>query len=298
MRLIKGILIQLGGILLLLLVWGMLIEPRLLDIEQEAAAIPHLPRNWEGRQIALLADWQVGMWLANTGTMREATERVVRLRPAAVLLAGDFIYRAGPNATGEIQRVVEILRPLTAAGIPIYAVLGNHDYGLNQRSDPLDRRMAAQVASALEGIGIRVLTNRVATLADPAGGPPLYVAGIGSTWAGDADPVRAVASVPAGAPRIVFMHNPHAFPRLPAGAAPLAIAGHTHGGQIRLPGRPHWSWISMVRDEHVVADGWISAAYGQPGNRLYVNRGLGFSTVPIRINCRPELTVFTLRRRG
>lgn len=298
MRLIKGILIQLGGILLLLLVWGMLIEPRLLDIEQEAAAIPHLPRNWEGRQIALLADWQVGMWLANTGTMRAATERVVRLRPAAVLLAGDFIYRAGPNPTGEIQRVVEILRPLTAAGIPIYAVLGNHDYGLNQRSDPLDRRMAAQVASGLEGIGIRVLTNRVATLADPAGGPPLYLAGIGSTWAGDADPVRAVASVPAGAPRIVFMHNPHAFPRLPAGAAPLAIAGHTHGGQIRLPGRPHWSWISMVRDEHVVADGWISAAYGQPGNRLYVNRGLGFSTVPIRINCRPELTVFTLRRRG
>lgn len=298
MRLLKGILIQLGGILLLLLVWGMLIEPRLLDVEQEAAAIPQLSRNWEGRQIALLADWQVGMRLANTGTMREATERVVQLRPAAVLLAGDFVYKAGPDPTSEIRSVVDILSPLTAAGIPTYAVLGNHDYGLNHRDDPVNRQMAARLASALEGIGIRVLQNRAAALADPAGGPPLYIAGIGSMWAGEADPKGTVQSVPAGAPRIVFMHNPHSFPQLPAGTAPLSVAGHTHGGQIRLPGRPDWSWMGLVRDEQVVADGWISAAYGQPGNRLYVNRGLGFSTAPIRINCRPELTVFTLRARG
>lgn len=184
MRLLKGILIQLGGILLLLLVWGMLIEPRLLDVEQEAAAIPLLSRNWEGRQIALLADWQVGMRLANTGTMRKATERVVQLRPAAVLLAGDFVYKAGPDPTSEIRMVVDILRPLVAAGIPTYAVLGNHDYGLNHRDDPVNRQMAAQLASALEGIGIRVLENQAAALADPAGGPPLYIAGIGSTGQG------------------------------------------------------------------------------------------------------------------
>ena len=296
MRLVKGILIQLGVVLLLLLLWGVLIEPRLLDVKQESAAIPQLPRSWEGRQIALLADWQVGMWLANTGTMRTATEQVVRLRPAAVLLAGDFIYKAGPNPGGEIRKVVEILRPLTAAGIPTYAVLGNHDYALNQRNEPVNRQMAAQLASALKGIGIRVLKNQVAALANPAGGPPLYLAGIGSTWAGEADPVRTVGSLPAGAPRMVFMHNPHSFAQLPAGTAPLAVAGHTHGGQIRLPTRPNWSWMSLVRDETVVADGWVNAAYGQPGNRLYVNRGLGFSTMPIRINCRPELTLFTLRR--
>jgi predicted MPP superfamily phosphohydrolase len=43
-------------------------------------------------------------------------------------------------------------------------------------------------------------------------------------------------------------------------------------------------------------DGWIDASYGAPGNRLYVNRGNGFSTVPVRLNCRPELTIFTLER--
>ncbi len=135
-------------------------------------------------------------------------------------------------------------------------------------------------------------------LSSAAGGPPLYVAGIGSAWAGQDRPGETVAGIPAGAARVVLMHNPHSFPQLPAGTAPLALAGHTHGGQIRVPGLPHWSWIDLVRDEPSVADGWISATYGQRGNRLYVNRGLGFSTVPIRINCRPELTVFTLRRSG
>ncbi len=295
-RRVKRVALGVGSAVFLLLVWGVLIEPRLLEVEEETAIVPKLPSAWEGRQIALLADWQVGMWLATIGTMRNATERVVRLRPAAVLLAGDFIYKAGPDPAGEIRKIVEILRPITAAGIPTFAVLGNHDYSINYRDDPVNRRMAAQVASALEGIGIRVLRNQAVELSSPAGGPPLYIAGIGSAWAGQDRPRETVAGIPAGAARVVFMHNPHSFPQLPAGTAPLALAGHTHGGQIRVPGLPHWSWIDLVRDEPVVADGWINAPYGQPGNRLYVNRGLGFSTVPIRINCRPELTVFTLRR--
>ncbi len=295
-RNLKRTAVGFGSVVFLLLVWGVLIEPGLLEVEEETAVIPDLPRAWEGRQIALLADWQVGMWLANTGTMRDATEKVVRLRPAAVLLAGDFIYKAGPDPAGEIRKIVEILRPITAAGIPTFAVLGNHDYSVNYRNDPINQRMAAQLASTLEGIGIKVLRNQAVELSSAAGGPPLYVAGIGSAWAGQDRPGETVAGIPAGAARVVLMHNPHSFPQLPAGTAPLALAGHTHGGQIRIPGLPRWSWIDPVRDEPSVADGWISPDFGQQGNRLYVNRGLGFSTVPVRINCRPELTVLTLRR--
>lgn len=53
--------------------------------------------------------------------------------------------------------------------------------------------------------------------------------------------------------------------------------------------------MSLVKSHEVQADGWI-AGYGQAGNRLYVNRGVGFTYVPVRINCPPELTMFTLRR--
>ncbi len=90
------------------------------------------------------------------------------------------------------------------------------------------------------------------------------------------------------------MHRPASFAELPAGAAPFALAGHSYGGQIRIPFTPNWSWVSLIREKRVYADRWIRD-YGDPGNRLYINRGIGFSELPIRINCRPELTVFTLR---
>ena len=90
------------------------------------------------------------------------------------------------------------------------------------------------------------------------------------------------------------MHNPDSFEPLPSGTAPLAMAGHTHGGQVRLPFLPEWSWMTFAKEDEVHADGWIDG-YGQPGNRLYVNRGIGFSIIPIRINCPPEITLFTLR---
>ncbi|MDQ3388105.1 MAG: hypothetical protein M3483_01245 [Gemmatimonadota bacterium] len=72
--------------------------------------------------------------------------------------------------------------------------------------------------------------------------------------------------------------------------------GHTHGGQLSLPFIPDWSWMALVKDVPVVADGWSRDDFGQPGNHLYVNVGVGFSDVPIRINARPELTFFALRR--
>ncbi len=117
--------------------------------------------------------------------------------------------------------------------------------------------------------------------------------GLGSHVAGRDEPKEAVADVPDGAPRVVFMHNPRSFPGLPTGSAPLAVAGHTHGGQVRVPLAPDWSYLWLLQDEDVPVDGWADD-YGEPGNRLYVSRGVGFSRIPFRLNCPPELTTFTL----
>jgi predicted MPP superfamily phosphohydrolase len=72
------------------------------------------------------------------------------------------------------------------------------------------------------------------------------------------------------------------------------VVAHTHGGQMRVPFTPDWSWTRLITSERVPADGWAEG-YGARGNQLYVNRGIGFSLIPVRVNCRPELTVFTLR---
>ncbi len=90
-----------------------------------------------------------------------------------------------------------------------------------------------------------------------------------------------------------MMRNPSSFGAFPAGTAPVVVAGHTHGGQVRVPFTPEWSWLRTVEEGEVHFAGWIEG-FGEPGNRLYVNRGIGFSAAPVRINCRPEVTLSTL----
>jgi len=92
----------------------------------------------------------------------------------------------------------------------------------------------------------------------------------------------------------VLMHNPVAFRDLPAGSGGLTLAAHTHGGQVRLPFLRSTSWLDIARPREVVADGWAVDSIGAPGNSLYVNRGVGFSALPVRIRCQPELTILTL----
>lgn len=135
----------------LLLIWG-LIEPYLIDTEEEVAEIPNLPSAWEGQRIALISDWQVGMWLDNTPTIRRIVEQLVKERPGLVLISGDFIYRPGENPTQEINKVIELVRPLPESGIPTYAVLGNHDYGLAMGSK--NQQLASQLHESLQAVGV------------------------------------------------------------------------------------------------------------------------------------------------
>lgn len=302
MKIFGGIVGVFLGLVLLAVAYGTLVEPRfILDVEDEVAPIPNLPPEWEGQTVAVLADFQIGMWFANEGMVRRAIEEAIERRPAAILLAGDFLYHADQQPADLIKEVAELLQPLIRSGIPTYAVLGNHDWALDVKDGTINREAASQLRDALETEGISVLENEAVPLTrdrqpSPAARTPLFLVGIGSAWAHDDEPAQAVAKVPAGAPRLVFMHNPDSFKRIPAGAAPIAVAAHTHGGQIRIPGLPQWSWLTVTTSaDETHADGWIDRSYGAAGNLLYVNRGIGFSDVPIRINTAPELTIFTLQ---
>ena len=291
-KILKYSTLGLLGILSILVVWGLL-EPKFIDVEEETAIIPNLPPAWEGKRIGQVSDFQVGMWFDNTGTMRDSIKKLVEDKPAAVLITGDFIYHSLPNASEELSKVTQAIQPLIKANIPTYAVLGNHDYS----HKPALPELGEQVKNTLEGIGVKVLQNQAVNIDSPAvqgSNQPLYLVGLGAYIAKNSDVKKALAELPDNSPRVVMMHNPASFAAFPPQTAPLAVAGHTHGGQIRLPFTPQWSYLSLIKGEKVYGDAWIKN-YGEAGNNLYVNRGIGFSDVPIRINCAPEVTLFTLR---
>lgn len=290
---LKYLSVGVAGAVVLLAAWG-LIEPRFLNTEKETATIPNLPAEWEGKQIGQLSDFQIGLWMDNSGTARRSVSQMIEANPAAVLISGDFIYHANPEPEAEIEEAVSIVKPLVDAGIPTYAVLGNHDYGMSSKKADPDNQLAASLESALEAVGIVVLRNESVEMQLPNGSEPVYLAAVGSLWAGQDDVGKALENVPADAPRVAMMHNPDDFELFPANAAPLAVAGHTHGGQMRVPNSPQWSWLRFTQKDKVYADGWAQG-YGKPGNNLYVNVGIGMSIVPIRLFCPPELTLFTLQ---
>ncbi len=326
-RYIKYALLGLLGLSATYLTWGVAIEPHLIDREEYVAGIPNLPPAWEGKKVGLISDMQVGMWLGNTSTIRRIVNQLVDERPAVVLITGDFLYEPGKNPSQELNKVTALVRPLPEAGIPTYAVLGNHDYRVrNFKTTSRDEKLSTQVRQALEAAGVQVLKNEAVGLALPGKGVKrtseenskssypvcdrskgnctgaktnevLYLVGIGAHIPKQDKPNVALAQVPKAAPRLVMMHNPNSFDALPPGTAPLAVAGHTHGGQINLlpfGWTPVWFLLTYDEEELVHVAGWIED-FGKPGNHLYVNRGIGFSRVPLRINAPPELTLFTLR---
>jgi uncharacterized protein len=314
---LRYLLIGIGSFLFLVLIWGVLIEPRMIDQVHCIAKIPGLPSQWESKKIAFIADMQIGMWFDNEQTVMRIIEQIIREDPALVLIGGDFIYHPTEEETtiealeefdkeevaktrAVIKKVVDMVSPIVDSGLPVYAVFGNHDYAMETQNSLKLAWVAEELESALTMAGIQVLNNEAIELegkgvSNHQNNEPLYLIGIGAFYPSENNVAKAFSGLSHTAPRIVLMHNPQSFKEIPAGQAPLCLAGHTHGGQIRIPYLRSWSWISIVKEREVHTDGWIQN-FGEPGNHLYVNRGIGFSLVPIRINCPSEITYLTLTR--
>ncbi len=258
MKIIKNIFIGIGIFLILFLIWG-LVEPYTISVEEEQAFIPNLPDEWEGEKIAVITDFQVGMWMDNDSVIPRVVDKIIEMEPKVVLILGDYVYHSVNDHNDQMETVIEHIRPLTENDFKIYSVLGNHDYTLSRKDDPINRDTAERVSSKLEEIGIKVLKNESAALSlingnvreDANSNNPLYIAGLGSNWANEDDAEKTFNSSPVDAPRFVMLHNPKTFTFLPPDTAPAAVAGHTHGGQIRLPFSSEFSYLDLMSDKEV-----------------------------------------------
>ncbi|GJE15963.1 metallophosphoesterase [Methylobacterium marchantiae] len=271
--------------------YGFVIEPRHRLVVTRYA--PMLP-NWTAGlnlTVAVLADFHVGEPTMPLDRIAEIVDATNRLEPDLILLLGD--YPSGPSVTSrkvpliDFARVVEGLR----APLGIHAILGNHDWW-DDRTAQATRRGPVESQRVLEARGIPVMENTVLRLVKD--GHPFWIAGLGDQEPfllrgdrrGRDDLPGTLMQVNDDAPIILMAHEPCIFPKVPERVS-LTLAGHTHGGQIRLFGTS--PLIPFVRGKdvsygHIVAE----------GRHMIVSGGFGVSRVPIRIGVPPEIVLLEL----
>ena len=248
-------------------------EPSSLIVTEEQIPL-HLAAHGSVR-IAILTDLHVGSPFNGPAKLHDIVERTNAARPDIICILGDLVIQGvlGGRFVPP-EQIVSELKALTApAGV--FAVLGNHDGWLDH-----DR-----VKRALEQSGIRVVEESAVKTQTSAG--PLWIAGVSDLWTGVHDVRAALAAVKDDAPVILLTHNPDVFPDVPARVA-LTLAGHTHGGQVRLPfaGRPivPSQFGQRYAAGHVIED----------GRHLFVATGIGTSILPVRFRVLPAVTVLTI----
>ena len=253
------------------------LEPNSLTIVDERIAVDSIAHG--SARIAVLTDLHVGSPFNGIEKLRAVVARTNSARPDIVCILGDLIIQGVVG--GRFVSPEAIAAELSALRAPsgIVAVLGNHDGWFDH-----DR-----VQRALEQNGIRVIEEAAERVSTPAG--PVWLAGVSDLWTGRHDIGAALAGVADDRmPVILLTHNPDVFPQVPARVT-LTLAGHTHGGQVRLPllGAP----IVPSRFGQRYAIGHVV----EGGRHLYVATGVGTSLLPIRFRVPPAIAILTLTAR-
>ncbi len=241
-------------------------------VERVEIPIKNLKPALEGFTIVQLSDIHLQPF-----TRPELVQRAVgmsnELNPDLVVLTGDYVWR-DQDAVFELTPILAGLN----ARHGVYSVLGNHDHWLDVEATK--RAFAESRLPMLINQGMEIRQGKGS----------FYLAGMDDGWSGQPDLGQALENAPSGDPVVLLLHEPDLVnetsldPRVV-----LQLSGHTHGGQVLLPGRP------PIFTPHLGKE-YSQGLFKVNDTWLYTNRGLGVISVPLRFNCPPEITLLTLTR--
>ena len=286
-KLSKKILV-LGGLAVLFalacLFWAFCVEPNRLCVTRERLVLDAWSGNGQGAKILVAGDFHFAP--NDDARARKIVNAILEEAPDAVFLLGDYVNGHTRKSTMAPEAIARHLGRLTEH-FPVFAVLGNHDAYAGRRA----------ITKAFREVGIRVFDEKgVQELCLP-GGRRLLVGG--TLDAHSYFPVFDADEIPENPssgtlPLILLSHSPDVLPFLNAGAD-LTLCGHTHGGQLCLPGG--WPIFNSCR---VVGNDFVAGmkTVPQSGKAIFITRGLGTSILPARFFCPPELVVIELQPAG
>lgn len=247
-----------------------LLEAGWVRIQRVTVLVPRLPHPFMGMSVAFLSDIHHGPF-----TSLEYVHRLVQLTnslcPDVVLLGGDYVHRSSLYIRPCLQALANL-----KCHLGTYGVLGNHDHWEG----------AAVTREAMKSSGIIELTNSGTWI--ERDGARLRLSGVGDLWEDEQDIDNALADTRQSETSILLSHNPDFVETITDPRVGLVLSGHTHGGQIVLP---------------VVGAPRVPSRYGQKylrglvetrNTQVFVSRGLGTVTPPLRFCCRPEIVLITI----
>jgi predicted MPP superfamily phosphohydrolase len=233
-----------------------------------------LPASFNNYRIAQISDMHAGR--TSAGYLESVVARVRDLQPDMVAVTGDMTHH-DPTAVEGVGKLLGSLK------VSVIVSFGNHDYGVN-REDGWNPELPGLTEASLVANGCTVLRNASMKIQRDDG--RLWLVGLDDLWFGGFDPVTSFEGVPREEAIIALSHNPDTAEIVDLRRPGLILAGHTHGGQVRLP--------------------FVGALYLNTANRrldqgrftlrhstLYVSRGVGYIH-RIRFFCRPEIPIFRL----
>jgi hypothetical protein len=255
-----------------------------ISVEEHTVHLDRLPDAFRGMRVLQISDIHY-MEFTESFFLREIVDHVNRLKADMVLITGDFVTygpiripRSDIHKAFALRHMPECASILSNIECPLrYTSLGNHDQMVN----------GSAIWNILVDHGLPCLYNRAVPL--ERDGRRLWLVGLGSACVGAANPEQAIPPnvVRDKEAMIVMAHEPDILPEIAKYDADLMLSGHTHGGQIRLPFLPP---VFLPEYGKRYIEGW----FHDGSTQLYVNRGVGSIGLPLRLNCPPEITVFTL----
>ncbi len=240
-------------------------------------SLPRLAKSFDGFRITQISDIHIGGWM-NRERLSRVVDLVLGTNPDLVVVTGDHVF--GHTWTSGLDAVVddyvgELSR--LAASYPILGILGNHDHW----SD------AGKVRAMLVRSQIRELSNSVFSI--ERDGEYLHIAGVDDVWVGAANLDKVLEALPESGAAILLAHEPdYADVTARTRRFDLQLSGHSHGGQVAIP----FSGPPVLPDW---GKKYYSGLYKVKEMWQYTNRGVGMVEPAVRFNCRPEITVFTLK---
>jgi uncharacterized protein len=246
--------------------WGHA-NARKVQLRRNDVRLPRLPKAFDGFTILHLSDLHADM---SAPALDRVAQLALGLEYDLCVLTGDYRGRTYGDYKPCLEGVARVREALHA---DIYAVLGNHD--------PI------VMVPDLEALGIRVLLNE--SVAVERGAASIYLSGVDDAHFYHADDIeKAAAHIPEASVKILLSHTPEIYRQAAHAGFDLMLSGHTHGGQICLPGGvPILLGANLPRA--LAAGAWRRA--GMAG---YTSVGAGSCLVPVRFNNRPEITLHRL----